>query len=180
MRSLEHLRMFPEHFGHYLEISNVPFLDNFSGKYLSCSYFHWRKRRCPEFHRSFRRKTLLSNRTTNPEVREVNNNTDAPAFVLTQTVMDKAKNNQDLLPVSLLRLVIRFRENLLHEIFDKYLEKTTENYLEYRKLMDDQVNTYLNMGMSFSSLTEKNSRRLKSCTFLRRCLSSTAERNKSV
>lgn len=89
------------------------------------------------------------------EVRDVNSDTDVTALVLTQIVMDKAKNNQGLLPVSLLHLVIQFGENLLHEFFDKYLEKTMENYLDYRKSMDDQVNTYLNMGMGFSSLTEK-------------------------
>lgn len=89
------------------------------------------------------------------EVRDVNNGTDVTALVLTQIVMDKAKNNQGLLPVSLLHLVIQFGENLLHEFFDKYLEKTMESYLDYRKSMDDQVNTYVNMGMGFSSLTEK-------------------------
>lgn len=89
------------------------------------------------------------------EVRDVNNGNDVTALVLTQIVMDKAKNNQGLLPVSLLHLVIQFGENLLHEFFDKYLEKTMESYLDYRKSMDDQVNTYLNMGMGFSNLTEK-------------------------
>jgi polyhydroxyalkanoate synthesis repressor PhaR len=89
------------------------------------------------------------------EVRDVSTDTDVTALVLTQIVMDKAKNNQGLLPVSLLHLVIQFGENLLHEFFDKYLEKTMESYLDYRKSMDDQVNTYLNMGMGFSSLTEK-------------------------
>ena len=43
----------------------------------------------------------------------------------------------------------------MHEFFEKYLEKTMENYLIYRKTMDDQVNAYLDMGMDFSSLAEK-------------------------
>ncbi len=89
------------------------------------------------------------------EVRDVNNGDDVTALVLTQIIMDKAKNNQGLLPVSLLHLVIQFGENLLHEFFDKYLEKTMESYLVYRKSMDDQVNAYLDMGMDFSSLAEK-------------------------
>lgn len=30
-----------------------------------------------------------------------------------------------------------------------------ENYLVYRKAMDNQVSTYLDMGLDFSSLAEK-------------------------
>ena len=36
------------------------------------------------------------------EVRDVNNGDDVTALVLTQIIMDKAKKNQGLLPVSLL------------------------------------------------------------------------------
>lgn len=89
------------------------------------------------------------------EVRDVESGEDVTALVLTQIIMDKAKNNQGLLPVSLLHLVIQFGENLLHEFFEKYLEKTMESYLVYRKTMDDQVNAYLDMGMDFSGLAEK-------------------------
>lgn len=89
------------------------------------------------------------------EVRDVNSGEDVTALILTQIIMEKAKNNQGLLPVSLLHLVIQFGENLLHEFFDNYLEKTMESYLVYRKTMDDQVNAYLGMGMDLSSLAEK-------------------------
>lgn len=89
------------------------------------------------------------------EVREVTSDEDVTALVLTQIIMNKAKDNQELLPVSLLHLVIQFGENELHEFFDKYLEKTMENYLVYRKAMHNQVSTYLDMGMDFSSLAEK-------------------------
>ncbi|HBH29260.1 MAG: transcriptional regulator [Desulfofustis sp. PB-SRB1] len=89
------------------------------------------------------------------EVQDVTSGEDVTALVLTQIIMDKAKKNQGLLPVSLLHLVIQFGENLLHEFFENYLEKTMENYLIYRKTMDDQVNVYLDMGMDFSSLAEK-------------------------
>jgi len=96
------------------------------------------------------------------EVRDVTNGEDVTALVLTQIIMDKAKNNQGLLPVSLLHLVIQFGENLLHEFFDKYLEKTMESYLIYRKTVDDQVNAYLDMGMDFSSLAEKTLKDMES------------------
>ncbi|MBT8355485.1 MAG: transcriptional regulator [Desulfofustis sp.] len=96
------------------------------------------------------------------EVREVNTDEDVTALVLTQIIMDKAKKNQGLLPVSLLHLVIQFGENLLHDFFEKYLEKTMENYLMYRKNMDDQVNAYLDMGMDFSNLAEKTMKDMES------------------
>ena len=96
------------------------------------------------------------------EVRDVTNNEDVTALVLTQIIMNKAKNNQEVLPVSLLHLAIQFGENELHEFFDKYLEKTMENYLVYRKAMDKQVSSYLDMGMDCSSLAEKTLNDLKS------------------
>lgn len=96
------------------------------------------------------------------EVKDVNTGEDVTALVLTQIIMDKAKNNQGLLPVSLLHLVIQFGENLLHEFFEKYLERSMENYLVYRKSMDDQVNAYLEMGMGFSTLAEKTLKDMES------------------
>ena len=96
------------------------------------------------------------------EVREVTTDEDVTALVLTQIIMDKAKKNQGLLPVSLLHLVIQFGENLLHEFFEKYLEKTMENYLIYRKTIDDQVTAYLDMGMDFSNLAEKTVKDMES------------------
>lgn len=89
------------------------------------------------------------------QVTDVTTGEDMTAMVLTQIVMEKAKKNEGLLPVSLLHLVIQYGESHLHEFFEKYLEKTMENYLIYRKTMDDQVNAYLDMGMDFSSLAEK-------------------------
>ncbi|MBF0302917.1 MAG: transcriptional regulator [Desulfamplus sp.] len=89
------------------------------------------------------------------EVTDVNTGDDVTSVVLTQIIMNKAKDANGLLPVSLLHLIIQFGENLLHEFFEKYLERTIENYLDYRKRMDDQIsayNAYLEMGMDFSRL----------------------------
>jgi len=104
------------------------------------------------------------------EVTDVNTGEDVTALVLTQIIMDKAKNNQGLLPVSLLHLVIQFGENLLHEFFEKYLERTMENYLVYRKTMDDQVNAYLDMGMDFSNLAEKTLKDMESLNIFSKTL----------
>lgn len=80
---------------------------------------------------------------------------DVTPLVLSQIIMNKAKEDNAILPVSLLHLVIQYGESHLHDFFDKYLEKTIENYLGYRKKMDSQMNAYMEMGMDFSTLAEK-------------------------
>ncbi len=89
------------------------------------------------------------------EVIDVKTGEDVTAFILTQIIMNKAKEETTPLPVSLLHLIIQYGENLLHEFFEVYLEKTIENYLEYKKGMDDQIKSFLEMGMDISTLAEK-------------------------
>ncbi|MCG8339529.1 MAG: transcriptional regulator [Proteobacteria bacterium] len=89
------------------------------------------------------------------QVQDVNTGDDITALVLTQIIMNKAKGDNAILPVSLLHLVIQYGESHLHEFFDQYLETTIENYLSYRKQMDDQLKNYMEMGMDFKSFTEK-------------------------
>ncbi len=89
------------------------------------------------------------------EVTDVTTGEDVTVLVLTQIIMNKAKENKELLPVSLLHLVIQFGESHLYEFFDQYLEQTIENYLGYRKKIEDQMNAYLDMGMDFSNIAEK-------------------------
>lgn len=80
---------------------------------------------------------------------------DITAMVLTQIIMNKAKENNAILPVSLLHLVIQYGESHLHEFFEKYLETAIENYLKIRKQMDDQVNAYMEMRMDLSNMAEQ-------------------------
>jgi polyhydroxyalkanoate synthesis repressor PhaR len=101
------------------------------------------------------------------EVQDVTSGDDVTPLVLTQIIMNKAKRDQGLLPVSLLHLVIQFGENQLHEFFESYLEKTMENYLFYRKRMGDQTNVYLEMGMGLSKLAEKSLKDLESFNMFR-------------
>ncbi len=89
------------------------------------------------------------------EVTDVKTGEDVTAFILTQIIMNKAKQANSLLPVSLLHLVIRYGDTLLHDFFDTHLEQTMENYLEYRRSMDRQLQTYLEMGMDLSTLAKK-------------------------
>lgn len=88
------------------------------------------------------------------KVIDVKTEKDVTALVLTQIIMDKAKTDNAVLPVSLLHLSIQYGESYLHDFFDQYLEKTIENYLAYRKQMEDQMNRYMEMGTDFSSIVD--------------------------
>ncbi len=99
------------------------------------------------------------------EVVDVSTGADVTALVLTQIIMNKAKEDNAILPVSLLHLVIQYGESHLHDFFEKYLETTIENYLGLRKQMDDQINAYMEMGMDFSTLTEKALKNMGSMNF---------------
>ena len=83
---------------------------------------------------------------------DVTTQKDVTALVLTQIIMNKAKTDNTVLPVSLLHLAIQYGESYLHDFFEKYLEKTIENYLSYRKQVDDQMNRYIELGTDFSTL----------------------------
>ncbi|WDP91860.1 MAG: transcriptional regulator [Desulfobacter sp.] len=89
------------------------------------------------------------------QVIDVTTEDDITAMVLTQIIMNKAKEDNAILPVSLLHLVIQYGESHLHEFFEKYLETAIENYLKIRKQMDDQVNAYMEMRMDLSNMAEQ-------------------------
>lgn len=89
------------------------------------------------------------------QVLDVKTGDDVTPIVLTQIVMNKAKEDNTILPVSLLHLIIQYGESHLHDFFEKYLETAIENYLRVRKQMDDHLKVYMEMGMDFSSMAEK-------------------------
>lgn len=85
---------------------------------------------------------------------------DVTAFVLTQIVLEEAKNNNALLPVPLLHIIIRYGENVLHEFFDKYLEQTINAYVSYKKEADDHFKKWLEVGMDLSEMAQQSMTRL--------------------
>lgn len=89
------------------------------------------------------------------KVIDVKTNEDVTAFILTQIIMEEAKRNNPLLPVSVLHLIIRFGETMLSDFFERYLEKTIQSYIAYRKNMDEQFKRYIELGMNLSDLTQK-------------------------
>lgn len=75
---------------------------------------------------------------------------DVTPFILVQVLMEKIKKNSQMLPSSLLHLIIRFGDDTLSEYFDKYLEHSISSYLNYKKIMDEQFRLCMELGMDFS------------------------------
>lgn len=78
---------------------------------------------------------------------------DMTAFILTQIIVEEARKNNSLLPVTLLHLIIQYGETVLNEFFDKYLELTIRNYLSYKASLDQQFRTWLDMGRDLFTKT---------------------------
>jgi polyhydroxyalkanoate synthesis repressor PhaR len=84
------------------------------------------------------------------EIIDAQTKEDVTAFVLTQIIMEEAKKKNFLLPVQVLHLIIRYGDNALGEFLEKYLQKTIQNYLKYKKAFDEQMKQWIDMGMSMS------------------------------
>jgi polyhydroxyalkanoate synthesis repressor PhaR len=85
---------------------------------------------------------------------------DVTAFVLTQIVLEEAKNNNALLPVPLLHMIIRYGENVLQEFFGNYLEQTINAYVAYKRNADEQFRKWLEVGMDLSGIAQQSLNRL--------------------
>jgi polyhydroxyalkanoate synthesis repressor PhaR len=77
---------------------------------------------------------------------------DVTAFILSQIIVEEAKNKNVLLPVPFLHLVIQYREEVLAEFFEKYLELTIKNYLLYKGAFDENFRNWLDVGRQLSSM----------------------------
>lgn len=80
---------------------------------------------------------------------------DVTAFILTQIILESAKQRNILLPVPLLHLIIQHGETVLVEFFDKYLEQTLRNFLEHKSAADSQFKQWLEMGAEITSMAQK-------------------------
>ncbi len=85
---------------------------------------------------------------------------DVTAFVLTQIVLEEAKNKNALLPVPLLHIIIRYGENVLQDFFNNYLEQTINAYLSYKRQADEQFQKWLDVGMDISGMARESISRM--------------------
>jgi polyhydroxyalkanoate synthesis repressor PhaR len=88
------------------------------------------------------------------EVIDAKSQEDVTAFILTQIILEKAKDKNTLLPVSLLHLIIRYGDNLLTDFFENYLQQVVNNYIGYKKAMDAQFRNWLDLGKNFSQAAQ--------------------------
>jgi polyhydroxyalkanoate synthesis repressor PhaR len=81
------------------------------------------------------------------QIQDASTGEDVTAFILTQIVLEAAKRRNSLLPESVLHLIIRYGDNALGDFFEKYFQKTLQNYIETKKAFDKQFGQWLDMGM---------------------------------
>jgi polyhydroxyalkanoate synthesis repressor PhaR len=77
---------------------------------------------------------------------------DVSASILTQIVLEEAKNNNALLPVPLLHLIIQFGDNHLVDFFETYLQQIIQAYLAQKTAFEDHFRQWVQTGMRFSGL----------------------------
>jgi polyhydroxyalkanoate synthesis repressor PhaR len=90
------------------------------------------------------------------EVIDAKTEEDVTAFILTQIILEKAKEKNTLLPVPLLHLIIQYGDNLLIDFFENYLQKILNNYIEYKQAMDAQFTNWLDMGKNFTEAARQS------------------------
>ncbi len=88
-------------------------------------------------------------------VEDANTKEDVTELILTQIIMEKAKNKNALLPSSLLHLAIRYGDNILSEFFQKFLLQTVQSYMNYRTSFDEQFKKWLDFGSNFTEFGQK-------------------------
>lgn len=80
---------------------------------------------------------------------------DVTSYILTQIVLEEAKNKKALLPVPLLHMLIRYGDNILSDFFEKHLMKTMENYINQKSAFDDHFRKMLEFSTEISGVAQK-------------------------
>lgn len=95
------------------------------------------------------------------KVEDAKTKEDVTDFILTQIVLEQAKNKNALLPVPLLHLIIKYGDNLLGEFFEKYFYQTFQNFVMHKKAVDAQFRQWLDMGTNLSKLARESLSEMK-------------------
>lgn len=86
------------------------------------------------------------------EIIDASTKEDVTAFILTQVILEEARKKNILLPEPVLHLIIQHGDGALSEFFDKYFQKTLQNYLEYKKAFDNQFSKWLEVGTDMGKM----------------------------
>jgi len=89
------------------------------------------------------------------EVTDAKSKEDVTAFILTQIILEEAKNKNFLLPIPVLHLIIQYGDNILGEFFEKYLQQMITTYVAHKNAVDEQFKKWLEMGLDYSSMAQK-------------------------
>jgi polyhydroxyalkanoate synthesis repressor PhaR len=89
-------------------------------------------------------------------VRDAQTKEDVTAFILTQVILDEAKNRNALLPAPLLHLIIQFGDNQLVEFFQTYLLQIVQAYLSQKAAFEEQFSRWIGSGMDLSEMVRRN------------------------
>ncbi len=81
---------------------------------------------------------------------------DVTAFILTQIILEAARNKNTLLPIPLLHLIIRYGDNLLDEFFNKYLQHVFQNFIAHKQAVDGQFQQWLEIGQQMTETARKS------------------------
>ena len=85
---------------------------------------------------------------------------DVTSFILTQILLEEAKNKQFLLPPQLLHIMIQYGDNVLLEFFENHLQQAIQSYLNYKSSFDSQFKKWLEMGTDMSEMAKKGFERV--------------------
>jgi len=80
---------------------------------------------------------------------------DVTSFILTQILLEEAKNKQFLLPPQLLHIMIQYGDNVLLEFFENHLQQAIQSYLSYKSSFDSQFQKWLEVGADMSEMAKK-------------------------
>ena len=89
------------------------------------------------------------------EVIDAKTKENVTAFILTQIILEEAKNKNFLLPIPVLHLIIQYGDNILGDFFEKYLQQMITTYVAQKNAVDDQFKNWLEMGLNYSIMAQK-------------------------
>jgi polyhydroxyalkanoate synthesis repressor PhaR len=81
---------------------------------------------------------------------------DVTAFILTQIILEEAKNKNILLPEPVLHMIIQFGDNVLIDFFGNYLQLIIQSYLSHKAAFEDQFKQWFETGFNLPETARRS------------------------